>query len=106
MFYVSYVTEYPIYEPAEGGYYYAGETVQHCRRFSSWRGANRYYQKLRAEFIAEHDWETDRVIDLTPGGVGKWVNPAVIYQSRYIGEGERVQLTRTAPVDKGWEPYC
>ena len=37
MYYVSYIREYPIYEPAEGGYYYAGEHVESCREFSTWK---------------------------------------------------------------------
>lgn len=105
MFYVSYITEYPIYEPAEGGYYYAGEQVQFCKEFSSWKKANRCFQKMRKEFLAEYDYCPDRINDAVWGGVGKWVNPAVYYHSKYIGEGEYIQITRTKPVEKGWHPY-
>lgn len=106
MFYVSYITEYPIYEPAEGGYYYAGTQIQMCREFSSWKKANRFFQKCRKEFLEMHEDEPDRINDATWGGVGKYVNPAVYYFSRYIGEGESVELTRTKPVEHGWTPYC
>ncbi len=106
MYYVSYITEYPIYEPAEGGYYYTGETVQFCRGFSTWKKANRFFQKIRKEFLEEHEDTPDRINDAVWGGVGKWVNPAVYYHSRYVGEGERVELTRTKPHDIGWQPYC
>lgn len=106
MYYVSYITEYPIYEPAEGGYYYAGTQIQMCREFSSWKKANRFFQKCRKEFLEMHEGEEDRINDATWGGVGKYVNPAVYYFSRYIGEGESVELTRIKPVEHGWTPYC
>lgn len=106
MYYVSYITEYPIYEPAEGGYYYAGTQIQICRQFSTWKKANRFFQKLRKEFLEEHDWEMDRVNNFACGGVSKWHNPFVAYYSRYIGEGERVELTKEKPVERGWTPYC
>lgn len=106
MYYVSWIIEYPIYEPAEGGYYYAGDQIAFCREFASWKKANKCFQRLRKEFLAEHDWEMERVNDFPCGGVGKWVNPAVYYYSRYIGDGERVELTRKKPVEHGWIPYC
>ena len=106
MFYVSYITEYPIYEPAEGGYYYAGTQIQMCREFSTWKKANKFYQRCRKEFLEEHDWETERVHDFCCGSVGKYCNPHVSYRSRYIGEGERVELTKEKPVEHGWHPYC
>lgn len=55
-YYVSYVEEYPIYEPAEGGYYYAGEQVMNYRKFSSWKKANKYFQKVKRQFLDEYDW--------------------------------------------------
>ena len=106
MYYVSYITEYPIYEPAEGGYYYAGEQIQMCRSFHTWKKANRFYQKCRKEFIDEHGWELERVNDFVCSGISKWHNPFVSYHSRYIGDGERVELTKTKPIEHGWEPYC
>jgi len=106
MFYVSYITEYPIYEPAEGGYYYAGTQIQECREFSSWKKANKCYQEWRRWFLEEHDWHKERVHECVSGGCGKYCNPSVYYNSRYIGEGERVTLTREKPVERGYEPYC
>ena len=106
MFYVSYITEYPIYEPAEGGYYYAGENVEKCIAFSSWKKANKLFQKWRKEFKEMHDDEPERIHDADHGGVGKYVNPAVYYHARYIGDGEYIQITRKEPQGKGWTPYC
>ena len=106
MYYVSYVTEYPIYEAAEGGYYYAGETVQMCRAFQTWRKARRFYNKIRADFLERFGFETDRINDFQPGGICKWGDgPVAAYYGKYIGDGERVQITRYEPHDKGYQPY-
>lgn len=106
MYYVSYITEYPIYEPAEGGYYYAGENVESCREFSTWKKANRFYQKLRKEFLEMYEDEPERILDYICGGIGKYGGSSVSYLSRYIGEGERVEISKVKPQGKGYEPYC
>ena len=105
-YFVSYITEYPIYEPAEGGYYYAGTQIQMCREFDSWKKANRFYQKCRKEFFEMHEYELERIHEYFCGGVSKYGGPEIRYNSRYIGEGERVEITRKRPVERGWEPYC
>lgn len=109
-YYVSYVEEYPIYEPAEGGYYYTGEQVMNYRKFSSWKKANKCFQKWKKAFLEEYDWavKQDRV--------WVWDNPGVDpkdgqgslarYSSRYIGEGASVQITRGPFKEHGYEPYC
>lgn len=104
-YFVSYVTEYPIYEPAEGGYYYAGTTVQECYEFDTWKKANRFYQRCKKEFLDYHKGEPQRINDFMCGGCGKWVNPFVKYNARYIGDSEWVELTREMPVEHGWKPY-
>lgn len=117
MYYVSYITEYPIYEPAEGGYYYAGTHIEMCREFSSWKKANRFYQKCRKEFLEEYggyldardkrwrDSDRERINDYVCGGVGKYGGSCVSYLSKYIGEGAHVEITRKKPVEHGWHPY-
>lgn len=106
MYYVSYITEYPIYEPAEGGYYYAGTTIEDCREFSTWKKANRCYQEWRRWFLDMYGGEPERIAECVCGGVGRWVNPCIRYEARYIGDGASVELTRQKPVAHGWEPYC
>jgi len=106
MFYVSFIKEYPIYEPAEGGYYYPGETVQACREFATWKKANKCFQRFRKEFLERHEDEPERINDYVCGGIGKSGGSAVSYCSRYIGEGERVEISKTKPQDHGYEPYC
>ena len=110
MYYVSYITEYPIYEPAEGGYYYAGTTVENCRVFSSWRKANKYYQLLRKWFLEEYGYceeERKRIDERICSGVDRYGDGSCIYyRSKYVGEGARVDLRNRQPVERGWEPYC
>lgn len=106
MFYVSYITEYPIYEAAEGGYYYPGTLVQACHEFSSWKKANKCYQEWRKWFLEQHEDEPERINDSIVGGVGRYRHPGVYYNARYIGDDERVELTRKKPIEHGYEPYC
>lgn len=112
MFYVSYITEYPIYEPSEGGYYYAGEQVQECKAFSSWKKANKYFQRMKAWFLDLHDYENElgHVTVNEVSGVRKFhgfdIGSSAQLYSKYIGEGERVEISCRKPNDKGWEPYC
>ena len=47
MYYVTYYEEYPIYEPAEGGYYYAGSRNVSVREFKSWRKARQFFNKVQ-----------------------------------------------------------
>ena len=109
MYYVSFITQYPIYEAAEGGYYYSGTSVEECREFSSWKKANRYYQKMRKWFLEDYSfWVNGKtgVSDYQCGCVNKRNHPVVRCYSRYVGEDAWVQLTRTKPQEHGWHPYC
>ena len=51
MYYVTYYEEYPIYEPAEGGYYYAGSQNVWVREFKSWRKARQFFNKAAKQFV-------------------------------------------------------
>jgi len=115
-FYVSWIREYPIYEPAEGGYYYEGETVIYCKEFANWKKAKRDFfslldeftdyigiKSIRKEFLHEDD---NIYVNLT-GGVGKFGNhPYVGYSTGYVGQGEYIQITRRKPENHGRVPYC
>lgn len=105
MFYVSYITEYPIYEPAEGGYYYAGTHIEECIECNSWKKANKLFQKLKGEFREMYEYERGHIVELEVGGCGKYTNPAIIFHSYYIGDGARLEITRKKPVPHGWHPY-
>ena len=80
MIYLTHYQEYPIYEPAEGGYYYAGqEAYEYYRFFTKW-GARRHLAKMRAELEADGFQVTkDRAYKYEP----------------YIGENERWIIEKT-----------
>jgi hypothetical protein len=73
MVYLTHYEEYPIYEPAEGGYYYAGNSAMEYYTFLTKWGAKRHLAKMRAE--------------LEEDGFIIYDDRAIRY-SKYIGEGE------------------
>lgn len=100
MFYVTTYEEYPIFEPAEGGYYYAGVQIKDSRGFQTRRKAMQYINKLYREETkhGENNGEYWREnADRTYFGCG----------SKYIGDGWYVCLERKQGEDvSGWQPYC
>lgn len=98
-YYVTYYEEYPIYEPAEGGYYYAGSQNVWVREFSTWRKARQFFNKVRKEFMEEYADDNPYCV------YGQ--NPYAETTSKYIGECIGIALTYRKPVkERGWEPYC
>ena len=45
-YYITIYSKYPIYEPAEGGYYYSGVQIKDCYAFNEFRKAKRYLRKM------------------------------------------------------------
>lgn len=60
MRYLSYYKEYPIYEPAEGGYYYAGNQLVKSERLSK-RQCRRKFEKIWQECQVDN-WDVDAFI--------------------------------------------
>lgn len=101
MVYLSYYEQYPIYEPAEGGYYYAGLELIESERLSK-RQAKKLFDE-RAKKLLE---ETND--DPYPWMMG---NPLYGRQmtrgSKYIGDGAYYCIEKRQGMhEKGWEPYC
>lgn len=100
MYFVTTYSLYPIYEPAEGGYYYEGVEIRNSRAFQSRRKAKQYINKLYRLEIAcgeNQDKYWFAQPDNTLFGCG----------SKFIGEGWYVTLERKQGAEeKGWEPYC
>lgn len=100
MYYVTIYSRYPIYEPAEGGYYYSGIEMIESNEFREFRKAKRYLRKLYKQCIADRDHEDKYWFSNgshTKFGVG----------GKYIGEGWYVVLEKKQGNDvKGWQPYC
>lgn len=99
-YYVTTYSKYPIYEPAEGGYYYSGVQIEDCYAFNEFRKAKRYLRKLYKQCISNGDhldkyWRCNS--SHTYFGVG----------SQYIGKGWYIKLERKYGEDeRGWQPYC
>lgn len=112
MYYVSYIKEYAIYEPAEGGYYYPGTSVQFSYKFQSWKKANKCFQKLKRWFLEMHDYENElgHVSVNEISGVKKFkgfdIGSSVHLFSKYIGDDEYLEISCREPQDHGYEPYC
>ncbi len=111
MWYVTLMEEYPIYEPAEGGYYYAGTYIRECREFQSRRKARQFYNKARKEFIEWFGEPSDvcmpgrnyhgRVWEYIARGNSLWIE----HTTGYIGEGHSLTLTRKPRKERGYVPY-
>lgn len=93
-FYVTYYAEYPIYEPAEGGYYYAGNDAIWSEGFNTeeeaWEYANKYVEQ-------DDEW-------------GDWQKFTDGYKldGKYIGQNQYVVVEPKKSylgMVKGWEPY-
>lgn len=108
MWYVTTMAEYPIYEPAEGGYYYAGTEIVEERQFNTWRKAKQFYNKTRKEFI-EYFGEPSDVCMPRHNYHGKvWDSRShrgIYHSTGYIGEGHELTITRKPRKERGYVPY-
>jgi len=101
MVWLSYYEEYPIYEPAEGGYYYSGLTLVETERLSK-RAAKRRFDELAKECIDEskddpYPWYQQNIL------YGRGLHKG----SKYIGEGAMLIIERKKGMhEKGYIPYC
>lgn len=101
MVWLSYYEEYPIYEPAEGGYYYAGLALVKTERLSK-RAAKRKFDRIAKQYVEE-----------TKNEPYPWVMNNIVYGrhlfrgSKYIGEGAYICVEkRKGSHARGWVPYC
>lgn len=93
-FYVTYYAEYPIYEPAEGGYYYAGKDAIWSEGVNSEEEAWDYVNDFINEQEDKTEWEK--------------FSDGYLLRGQYIGEDQSIVIE---PRDsylsavKGWELY-
>lgn len=92
-FYVTHYVTYPIYEPAEGGYYYEGIVARDVFQFTSLKRAKEYLYRLARQ-------------------LGFYVSPtrrsahSPIETTRYIGDREYLRLeTNPGSEESGYCPY-
>lgn len=99
-YYVTAIEEYPIYEPAEGGYYYTGTTIVWERVFQNRRKAKRYFNRCAKEFTYEFS---------TYGSLSRYDRDGCYMQiehhTRYIGEGHRLRMSNRPYEERGYTPY-
>ena len=108
MFYVTHYEEYPIYEPAEGGYYYSGREWTEATDKESRRQAHRdldwYWENVckpaNEHLPVQEQWQYFR------GRVNGQL-PMIRKNSRYIGEGEFYCMEkRLGSHECGRQVYC
>lgn len=93
-YYVSYYEEYPIYEPAEGGYYYAGEKLIDSLRVGSLKSARRVLRRMIEQEGGESEFDS----------IGK---SCAYVAGRYVGQGYYFRIeTIRGRHEKGYVPYC
>lgn len=98
MVYLTHYSEYPIYEPAEGGYYYAGNEVVEYERLSL-RQAKRKFEELIRELVSEDTDERYPWIQISPR--------FIVRNNYYIGDGESYCIERKLGSNRsGRVIYC
>ena len=123
-YYVQMYSEYPIYEPAEGGYYYAGRTAEDLEdnEYKTIQeaidDAKLWVEELNEGAFGDEIWT---FIDKDTATVGKDIQEMaeefgpeegrclIAYRSsKYIGEGAQLYIEIPAAYRKnecGWHPY-
>lgn len=122
--YVMLYSEYPIYEPAEGGYYYAGKVAEDLEDNeydsieAAIKDAKEWVKELNEDAFEDEKWifidhnanEIQEHIDQMAEEFGPEEGCAMIaYRpSKYIGEGAQIYIETPSAYKKnerGWHPY-
>ena len=110
MFYVYCRSYYPVYEPAEGGYYVCASKVDECRKFYTLEDA--YAEFLDSVAEAEKEGHTVSHASWycgfkTVDGETYLDFPYVSYdQNGYVGDGFMLAISADKPEDEPYEGYC
>ena len=90
--YLTRYDEYPIYEPAEGGYYYSGQDVEEYYECDSMEEAKQQLANMKEEL----EYCGFEVLE-----------EGAYLRSKYIGEGVLWVIENELGENKrGWHPYC
>lgn len=116
MRYISYYAEYPIHEPAEGGYYYAGNQLlkthkklkRQCRKDFEEIWNDCLMENRENGFTKENEADWAELSHNTGNYPWIRVNASYIYRDgRYIGQGESYVIEKKAGSNEsGRVPYC
>ena len=94
-YYVSYYEEYPIYEPAEGGYYYAGNHCQVTHRYGFLKRARKAFKTWLKEFEEYHQ-PLPKVCKNVAYDIG----------TDYVGTGRTLRIETVPGIqNRGYVPY-
>lgn len=109
MRYVTHYEEYPIYEAAEGGYYYSGNQVESTERLSK-NQAKKHMDNIW-KMCEEENAENEQLEARTGQRFDYWQRSndgnKIWKTTRYIGEGESYVIERYVGSEtRGWQPYC
>lgn len=98
-YYVTSYSFYPIYEPAEGGYYYPGVQVKYSYKCQTWNKAKRVLRKLYKECILDGSVNERGWFESSSKQHFGW-------NGKHVGEGWYIKLERRQGEDiSGWHPY-
>lgn len=101
MVWLSEYREYPIYESAEGGYYYEGLELVQTERLSK-RAAKKKFDQLAIELIKESE-NDDYPWNMSDIKYGRHIFKG----SKYIGDGAYICIERKKGMyEKGKQIYC
>lgn len=101
-YYITEYRQYPIYEPAEGGYYYEGTEMVQYTRTNNIKRARKLLKKMVTEY-----YECEGI--LTPDAVEgiSTLGNHHYHSTRYVGEGMEWHIeTKLGKNEHGWRPYC
>lgn len=91
MVYLTHYTEYPIYEPAEGGYYYTGREAGESYKFETEAEAIQMLSRMKADL----EYEGFTICE-----------DYAFLDSKYIGGGEQWYIEEVyGSRNSGWHPY-
>lgn len=95
-YYVSFYAEYPIYEPAEGGYYYSGNNATYSKGFDSESQARKFMDDyVHSAILDGENWH-------------KYGKDGYFIPSKYVGEQHYIMLEPNKAYlsdERGYEPY-
>lgn len=105
-YYLTYYEAYPIYEPAEGGYYYEG------RNATKWWESENLNELLNSISNFAEDFEMEKMpfdFDDIKDELEKWGYCVVaLTHAKYIGDDEYLVMETERAFHKyesGWHPY-
>ena len=105
MYYLTYYEEYPIYEPAEGGYYYSGCSAEEWVYSEDLSEILNYINEYVDKYDMEVRGDIDNLINIFKN-YGAVV--IAMEHSKYIGGDRYIRLENESEFKSeecGWHPY-